>query len=76
MYYPHWLRFTEVTGLTEFLHFFRYVECAVSGDRRYNDMVATDDPELNPDEIKNSCLRSGPKCRASISFRDSWYYLT
>ncbi|KAM0512858.1 hypothetical protein ACHAPE_008492 [Trichoderma viride] len=56
-----WLRFTEVTGLAELIHFFRYVECAVTGDRRHNDKVVPDDPQLNPDEIKKLVLEIGTK---------------
>ncbi|KAL7892379.1 hypothetical protein HDV64DRAFT_290058 [Trichoderma sp. TUCIM 5745] len=63
VYYPHWLRFTEVTGLAEFVHFFRYVEYAVAGDRMHNDMIVPDDPDLS-DEIKRLVLEIG-KCRAS-----------
>lgn len=61
VYYPHWLRFTEVTGLAEFIHFFRYVDCAVSGDKIHNDMLVPDDPELNPNVIKALVLEIGTK---------------
>jgi hypothetical protein len=71
VYYPHWLRFTEVTGLAEFLQFFRHVECAVSGDRRHNDMVVPDDPKLIVEGIKNSWFRSGARCWAYLPFRES-----
>lgn len=42
--------------MAEYIHFFRYVECAVSGDRRHNGLVVPDDPELNAQEIKQLLL--------------------
>jgi hypothetical protein len=62
VYFPHWLRWTENMGLTEYLHPFRFVSRALQGDA-INASLRVDENLLSEEEVSRLLGLARPKVR-------------